>query len=404
MPINRAARPRGLFLLLLCRRVARRLDGAPPPRRSEALPRRSCSTSIPPAASRGRTVEVTVHGIAITKAAAVRISGTGASARILPPEKAGKDAKTAPKTPQRPKNPLEVDTEPLRVAVTLAADAELEERDLRPHRRGDVQPRPLRRRPAPEVAEVEPNSRREEAQVLPALPVLVNGQIHPGDVDVFRFQARAGQTIVCALHGRRLLPFLAEAVPGWLQGVLTLTDAAGREIACADSFRSDPDPVLIWKVEKDGDYILELRDTLYRGTARFVYRLTIGAVPYLTDVYPLGGKRGSPVALQLSGVNLGSDRLTVTLPADGAVTPVGVSNGGLASNRLPIAVSDVDEAEEVEPNDVRDKATPIRTGMIVNGRIGRPGDVDWFVFTTKGSETVVLNVWRGGSARRWIRT
>lgn len=373
----------------------------------------------PAGGQRGRTVEVTVHGVAITRATAVRISGSGASARVLPPapppDPAGKDAKTAVKTPQRAKNPLEVDTEPLRVAVTVAADAEPGERDLRV-----ITAEGMSNRvrfvvgQLPEVMEVEPNSRRDEAQVLPQLPVVVNGQIHPGDVDVFRFHARAGQTIVCELYGRRLMPFLAEAVPGWLQGVLTLTDASGREVGYADDFRIDPDPVLIYKVEKDGDYDLEVRDALYRGTARFVYRMTIGAVPYLTDVYPLGGRRGSTVALRLNGVNLGTDRLTVTLPADAAVTPVGVRTGGLASNRLPVAVSDVEEKEEVEPNDSREQATPLgseagkeslpaaptrppavvppRKAMIVNGRIDRPGDVDWFVFTTKGREAVVLEV------------
>lgn len=354
---------------------------------------------FPAGGRRGSTAEVVVHGVDVKTATAVRLSGPGVTARILPPvppveeidPKTGK--KVPPKPPRRQKNPLEVDTEPVRVAVTLAADAPLGERDLRVLTPGGLSNR-LRFvvGQLAEAVEAEPNSTPGEAQPLPALPATINGQLHAGDIDVFRFTAKAGQTLVCELLGRRLAPFLPEAVPGWLQGVLTLYDATGREVCYVDDFRNDPDPVLIHRIEKDGEYRLEVRDALYRGTQRFVYRLNIGALPFVTDLYPPGGRRGTRVPVRLTGVNLERDTLTVEVPAEGMTTRVGGSGGGLASNTLPFAIGDDKEAEEVEANDTPDKAMPLSVGTVVNGRIGRSGDVDCFRVTTTARQTLVIDV------------
>ncbi|MGD0382179.1 MAG: hypothetical protein ABSA77_01570, partial [Thermoguttaceae bacterium] len=44
------------------------------------------------------------------------------------------------------------------------------------------------------------------------LPATVNGQIMPGGVDRYRFQARKGQRLVVAVSARELIPYLADAV------------------------------------------------------------------------------------------------------------------------------------------------------------------------------------------------
>ena len=94
----------------------------------------------------------------------------------------------------------------------------------------------------PEVNEVEPNSQPSQAQRLDTLPVLVNGRILEQDRDFFRFSARAGQTIVAALQARTLLPYIPDAVPGWLDGCLVLYDAAGNELAGSTITTSVPTP------------------------------------------------------------------------------------------------------------------------------------------------------------------
>ena len=65
------------------------------------------------------------------------------------------------------------------------------------------------------------------------LPVLFNGQITPGDVDRFSLRAHKGQQLVINMAARRLIPYLADAVPGWFQPALALYDPQGNEVAYA---------------------------------------------------------------------------------------------------------------------------------------------------------------------------
>src|SRR5208283_2109058 len=97
---------------------------------------------------------------------------------------------------------------------------------------------------------------------------------------------------------RELLPYLADAVPGWLQAVLTLYDARGKELEYEADFRFHPDPVLLFKIPSDGEYVLEIRDALYRGREDFVYRIAVGELPFVTSIFPLGGRAGTRAIIE----------------------------------------------------------------------------------------------------------
>ena len=75
-------------------------------------------------------------------------------------------------------------------------------------------------------------------------------------------------------------------------------------MAYADHFRFHPDPVLFYEVPNDGEYTLQIRDSIYRGRDDFVYRITVGEVPYVTGIFPLGGPAGAQTTVQLTGWNL----------------------------------------------------------------------------------------------------
>ena len=245
----------------------------------------------------------------------------------------------------------------------------------------------------PEINEVEPNSLKEEAQVLESMPMLVNGQIFQADRDIFRFKARAGQTLVFDLHAQRIVPFIADGVPGWFQSSLTLYDSQGNELAYVDDFRHHPDPVMFYKVEKEGEYMIEIKDVLYRGRDDFVYRLGIGSMPYVTHIFPLGSKRGSEAQVELHGINLPTDKTSLKLTDDcPSRRSVQLTANGLTTNSLPFAVGDLPEAVETEPNEATEQATRIEVPVTVNGRIGSPGDVDRFIFAAKAKQSLVMEV------------
>ncbi len=152
-------------------------------------------------------------------------------------------------------------------------------------------------------------SREPEMNIT--LPAVVNGQIMPGGVDRYRFQARKGQHLVVAVSARELIPYLADAVPGWFQAAVALYDAKGNELAYDDHYRFHPDPVLYCKIPKDGQYVLEIRDALYRGREDFVYRIAVGELPFVTSVFPLGGPAGPQTPVELKGWNLPVQKLTM---------------------------------------------------------------------------------------------
>lgn len=250
----------------------------------------------------------------------------------------------------------------------------------------------------PETRELEPNEPDATTMLPPEppvdLPVLLNGQITPGDVDSFRFRARAGQSLVIDVQARRLIPYLADAVPGWFQATLALYDESGNEVAFDDDYRFDPDPVLLYRTPKAGIYTLEVRDSLYRGREDFVYRVAVAEQPFITRVFPLGGPIGTNTIASIDGWNLPVKRLPLdTSPGEGDIRHTALRRPQQVSNDVSYAVDTLPECDEAEPNDTPQAAQRIEWPQIVNGRIGKPGDADVFRFDGRAGEDVVAEVY-----------
>ncbi|MBN1851830.1 MAG: hypothetical protein JW829_03870 [Pirellulales bacterium] len=242
----------------------------------------------------------------------------------------------------------------------------------------------------PEYLEMEPNDRLADIGIQDSLPCVVNGQILPGDVDRFRFKARKGYQLVAAVRARQLIPYLADAVPGWFQGVLTLYDADGKEIAYSDDFRFDPDPVLVCQIPKDGHYILEMKDAIYRGREDFVYRLTLGEIPLVTSIFPLGGHAGDATIVELTGWNLPTDRLIWESNAmESQVHAITQLNDVPLCNPVSFAVDTRPNCLEKEPNNCPEEAQQVEFPQILNGRMDYSGDWDIFRFQCRSGE--ILN-------------
>ena len=243
------------------------------------------------------------------------------------------------------------------------------------------------------------------------LPATVNGRIKPGlgnaqqqgrqgqpftpgQADRYHFQARRGQELVIVASARELMPYLADAVPGWFQAVLTLYDAAGREVAYDDDYRFHPDPVIHFTVPKDGEYAVEIKDALYRGREDFVYRIAIGELPFVTSAFPLGGREGAKTNIALTGWNLPIHQIVMDAQAKApGIYPVATGRDGPVSNSLPFLVDDLPEVLEKEPNHSPAAAQRVQLPVIVNGRIDRPGEWDVFRFDGHAGQTMVAEVY-----------
>lgn len=301
-------------------------------------------------------------------------------------------------------------TELVFAEVTVAPDAKPGRREIRViTKRGVSNPLPFYVGQVPEVARkpmktcqlpvlgkehlAQRKRLPEEVEMRVALPCTVNGQVGPGEVNRYRFQAHKGERLVISAKARQLVPYVPDGVPGWFQAVLKLYDASGKEVAYNDDFRSNPDPLIYYEVPADGEYVLTINEALFRGRESFVYRITVGELPYVTGIFPLGGRVGEPVKVEMNGWHL--DQAALVLPPKDAKPGqhlIAAVKGQLVSNYLPFALDTLPECLDAESNDEPSKAQKVSLPTIVNGRSDRPGDWDIFEVEGKAGETIVAEV------------
>jgi hypothetical protein len=222
------------------------------------------------------------------------------------------------------------------------------------------------------------------------LPCVINGRIEPSDIDRYRFRGEHGHQIVFVASTRGLIPYIADAVPGWLQATLTIRDKTGRELGFSEGFRFNVDPVLEFEPPADDDYILEVRDALYRGRDDFVYRIVAGEIPFATSIFPLGGPRGAPTTVRLTGWNLPVQSLVVPGTATNGIHWLSPDPDSAAYNRLPFITDDLPET----PADRAGTPGSGVTGLpaTINGIISKPGEADTFRIRVNQGESLVAEV------------
>lgn len=301
--------------------------------------------AYPAGGQRGSTVSVTLAGERLVGATAVMVSGDGVAARLVA-------APTAPDEAGRKKKRNQtVMDEVGTIELAIAADAAPGARSLRlVTPTGLSNPRTFvvgelaehHEAPAPPPGRPDAPAAARPPIAVPALPAVVNGQIQLGETDRWTFTAPAGLRLVCAVSARALVPYIADAVPGWCQPHLTLFGPDGRELALADLSGFRQDAIAACTLPLAGTYTLAVRDALWRGRPDFTYRIALGALPVITAAWPLGAQAGAgPVEVRLDGENLPVATLRVdpqpglaALALGTATWPFAVTGPGWVDGRL----------------------------------------------------------------------
>ena len=117
------------------------------------------------------------------------------------------------------------------------------------------------------VEEKEPNGGFKQAQPLEPGKVLMGVVKEPADVDVFRFEGRAGQRV--------RVEVTAATLGSALDSIVTLYDAGGHVLASNDDAQGHTDSLLKAKLSGDGAYFVSLIDAQDRGGPTSVYLLRI---------------------------------------------------------------------------------------------------------------------------------
>ncbi len=338
----------------------------------------------PVAVQRGSTAEVTVECRTSSLAGAYKVLVEGEGVTIEPVT-----PKEAPKVD--PKAPV-----PAMIAakfkVTVAADAKMGVREFRVAcQHGISSLGQLVIVDAPVVTEQPGINTPEKAQPVP-VPCVVCGRVEAAEnVDYYKFNAKAGQTlsfeVFCARIQDKIHDLQKHADP-----LVAVYDSTGKELASSDDgFFADP--VLSFPVPKDGEYRIAIRDAKYDGDPRWAYALTITDKPYAIISFPLAVNPGqtakaAPVG---SAAKFNTTWTLNAVPTLGVTTvPLKDSNG--ETNPVPVVVTPLPLFEEQEPNDTPKTATRITLPCGVNARIGTKRDLDHFIFTATKGKPIRLEV------------
>lgn len=277
--------------------------------------------------------------------------------------------------------------------VNIDPDARPGMRELRLLTRGGGASNPLRFmvNTLPEAREYEPNDLKSPQESHMQTPFIMNGQVMPGDEDRFSFDAIKGQQLVIHVKARELVPYLADAVPGWFQAVVAVHDSKGNEVAYADDFLFNPDPALFFEVPETGIYHITIRDSIYRGREDFVYRVAVGEIPFVTGIFPLGSQINTDPNVTAYGWNLVAPEFRFSTAEQGSSVKRGVlRSNDMISNYVHYEVGQLPESMEKESNDSMDAAQKVDLQSTTNGRVDRPGDVDFYRF--QASEGQVIKI------------
>lgn len=231
----------------------------------------------------------------------------------------------------------------------------------------------------PNTEEKEPNNDFDAPQQA-QLNQTIEGVILSEDVDYFKINVKKGQRISVEVEGLRLAYTVFDPY-------IAVLDKNRFELATADDtilFRQDG--YLNFTAPEDGDYIIQLRDSSYRGGGNNYYRLHIGTFRRPEIVYPAGGMVGTTTKVRFVERDGQSFEEDVQLPAEPDQRMLLLSKTQEAApNGNPFRVMPFGNALEAEPNDEQAKATVVPNGqpIALNGIIEKKGDIDFFKLPLK---------------------
>jgi hypothetical protein len=250
----------------------------------------------------------------------------------------------------------------------------------------------------PEVVEKEPNDDPQQAARI-ALPATVTGVLdHAGDVDCFRFEARAGQEL--------LFEAITGAIRSRLTPVLSLLDAEGRVLVDGREASDRPENLLGYRFPADGTYTIRIADAENASGGDVTYRLNVGEFAYVTGVYPLGVPAGATTEVAVQGYGLGGlQRVKVTAPPTagrGQTIPLplpGLQERLLNAPRIAVGADPEISEGENDASDTPAGAMSVSVPVTINGRIYHPNapagaapDADCYRFHARKGEALVLEV------------
>ncbi len=238
----------------------------------------------------------------------------------------------------------------------------------------------------PVVAEVEPNSEFTTPQAIP-MNVTIDGTVGNEDVDYFVVEAKKGERISAEVEAIRL-------GNSFFDVYVAILNEARFELATSD------DAALVWQdgvvsilAPADGKYIIQVRESSFGGGN--YYRCHVGNFPRPLGVIPGGGKPGETLKVKFVGDVAGEFERDITLPAvaDPDFSVFATDDRGIAPSGNRFRLVNLDNVNEVEPNEDVAHATKGPAPAAFNGVISSRQDLDYFGFTAMKGQVFDISVY-----------
>lgn len=230
----------------------------------------------------------------------------------------------------------------------------------------------------PNAPEVEPNNDFDAPQ-LATKNTTIEGVVQNEDVDCYKVTLKKGERLSVEVDGLRLGYTVFDPY------IAVLNKDRFELAASDDTILHRQDGFITMTAPEDGDYVILIRESSYRGSGNAFYRLHIGSFRRPAAVYPSGGKVGSTTKVRFIDTSGESFEEEVKLPAEVDERYMLLSKTQEpAPSGNPFRVSPFDNALEVEPNNDLATASPAPGDPIaLNGIIGEAGDIDHFKIPLK---------------------
>ncbi len=340
------------------------------------------NSANPVGIARGTTAEVTIEGLNLAKSTAIYFSEPGIRGRVLRIKElpdlsdirlgSNGTPSTIDVGPLPPRNQvtLEIEVDP-EAEIGPVAFRLLTPRGTSPEGRLLIEPY------YGESPDKEPNDTPEGAFEC-FLPTILAGTIQrPGDVDYYKIQVRAGETL-SFLNG-------AAQIGSSLQAVVGIYDANNKLLHEYGTRGGTEQVMFAHKFNAAGAYFIRVSDFQNSGRSGHFYRIIVGEFPLTLGAYPLGAKLGTEKSIAFAGANLPSTPVNVKADSESFLVRPHVRNK-VSFNRMRLAAG-------IDP-EIESAAAPLANAqritlpVTINGKISQ-GD-HYFRFGAKKGERVYL--------------
>ena len=216
------------------------------------------------------------------------------------------------------------------------------------------------------------------------------------DLDYFKFSGEAGQRLVIHCRCMRLQDRIHD-LQTHADPIITIKNHLGSTIAACDNYFA-ADPYLVVDIPQTGEYYLEVRDVRYKSNAYWNYAIEVIDRPFPTNAFPLAIAADQPAEFELIG-----DSLELGTKASFDPFPLALNQGrqwlslpapdGSLYDPIPVYVSNEKVlVEEGDDNDDIEHAQQIEVPAVVNGRMDKEADIDYYRFEAKKGDTLSFEV------------